>query len=80
MQYQISTFKVADPAGTKFVVELQNNVQTDNPVAPTPEGTRKRLKRERNPVWCHIIHKNVGSGSLQELLNLLEDAPGTLSS
>ena len=45
---------MADPAGTKSVEEPQKTYKQ------TPEGTRKRLKRERNPVWCHIIKENVG--------------------
>ena len=60
MRYQISTFKMANPTGTKIVEEPKKRTNRPPPYSPTPEGTRKRLNRERNPVWCHIIQENVG--------------------
>ena len=51
---------MADQAGRKIVEESQKTYKQTTPQSPTPEGTRKRLKRERNPVWCHMIQENVG--------------------
>ena len=63
---------MADPAGTKIV---EQNKRTSRPPRShsTPEGTRKRQKRERNPVWCHIIQENVGRDPPESRWNLLVD-------
>ena len=51
---------MADPAGTKIVEEPQKNVQTDHPVVPDTRRHQEEAEKRVNPVWCHIIQKNVG--------------------
>ena len=64
---------MAYPAGTKIVEEPKKLQTDDHPVVPTPEDNQKNLKRERNPMWYHIILANVGRDPPESRCNLSVD-------
>ena len=89
-RYQVSTFKMADPTGTR-IVELKTTYKQTTHVVPDtrkhPEEAEKRAKPSVVPYHPGKCRKRPSrikvlsvSGSLQELQNLLEDVRGTLSS